>query len=127
MYLIGLTGGIGTGKSAVSSILYKRKFAIIDADLVARSGLHFIKIYPIFAFLVAEPGKRANKRIREEFGDEFFHNDGRLDREKLALVVFSDPEVGNVRKKLNKNYSEEEKVGCHHTPRNHQRNCLADH
>ena len=115
MYLIGLTGGIGTGKSAVSSILYKRKFAIIDADLVARSGLFFYQNIRYLFLLVAEPGKRASKRVREEFGDEFFHNDGSVDREKLALVVFSDPEVENVQK-ITQKFSEEEKVGCHYTP-----------
>ncbi|KAL7074386.1 hypothetical protein ACQ4LE_006299 [Meloidogyne hapla] len=84
LLLVGLTGGIGTGKSAVTNILRKKNYTVIDTDKIART--------------VVEPGKKAHKRIREEFGNEYFTNDGQLDRVKLGEKVFADSEM---RRKLN--------------------------
>ncbi|KAF7638761.1 hypothetical protein Mgra_00001842 [Meloidogyne graminicola] len=84
LLLIGLTGGIGTGKSSVTNILRKKKYAIIDTDKIARS--------------VVEPGRKAHKRIKEEFGSEFFNGNDQLDRVKLGVKVFADSEM---RRKLN--------------------------
>lgn len=75
MRIIGLTGGIGTGKSTVSSYLKSLGFDVIDADGIARE-------------LAGEPSVLAE--IRDFFGDEVFDDDGSLDRRKMAEIVFSD-------------------------------------
>ena len=72
MFLVGLTGGIATGKSAISKQLMKAGIEIIDADIIARE--------------VVEPGKKAWQEIRKEFGSQVFHQDESLDREKLGQV-----------------------------------------
>ncbi|CAK5056333.1 unnamed protein product [Meloidogyne enterolobii] len=84
LLLVGLTGGIGTGKSAVTNILRKKNYTVIDTDKIARA--------------VVEPGKKAHKRIKEEFGIEYFKDDDQLDRIKLGTKVFADSEM---RRKLN--------------------------
>jgi len=76
MILLGLTGGIASGKSTVSQIFAAAGAHIVDADLVARS--------------VVEPGKPAWKELQSRFGSEYFHADGRLDRKKMAELVFHD-------------------------------------
>jgi dephospho-CoA kinase len=75
--VIGLTGGIASGKTAVSDILAQRGAVILDTDLIARE--------------VVEPGQAAWKDIQTEFGAEMFLPDGRLDRERLGARVFADP------------------------------------
>ncbi|KAG0744158.1 hypothetical protein G6F57_002878 [Rhizopus arrhizus] len=85
MKLVGLTGGISTGKSTVSSMLVEQGIPIIDADKIARD--------------VVEPGRKANQLIRQHFGDQVFLSDGRIDRPKLGQIIFQDPEK---RKILNK-------------------------
>ncbi|ORZ17041.1 dephospho-CoA kinase [Absidia repens] len=77
MKLVGLTGGIASGKSTVSRLLQEQQIPIIDADKIARQ--------------VVEPGRRANRQIREHFGDEVFLPDGNLNRAKLGEIVFADP------------------------------------
>ncbi|KAI8081623.1 dephospho-CoA kinase [Halteromyces radiatus] len=77
MKLVGLTGGIASGKSTVSKLLQEQHIPIIDADKIARQ--------------VVEPGRWANKLIRKHFGDEVFLPDGNLNRAKLGEVVFADP------------------------------------
>ena len=72
MFLVGLTGGIATGKSTVSKQLTDAGIEIIDADIIARQ--------------VVEPGKKAWKEIRREFGSQVFLDDETLDREKLGQV-----------------------------------------
>jgi dephospho-CoA kinase len=76
---IGLTGGIGSGKSTVSALLAARGAVIIDADLIARE--------------VVEPGTPGLARIVEAFGDGVLAADGSLDRAALAAVVFADPDA----------------------------------
>lgn len=77
MITVGLTGGIGSGKSAVSGLLAARGAVIVDADLIARE--------------VVEPGTVGLARIRSEFGNEVLRPDGSLDRALLGRRVFSDP------------------------------------
>ncbi|KAF8065334.1 dephospho-CoA kinase-domain-containing protein [Lyophyllum atratum] len=84
MLVIGLTGGIATGKSTVSRILKDKKIPVVDADVLARQ--------------VVEPGTTGLKKIVKEFGSEILLPDGTLDRKKLGTVVFNDEEK---RKKLN--------------------------
>jgi dephospho-CoA kinase len=76
--LVGLTGGIATGKSTVSTMLRGLGGEIIDADLLARQ--------------VVEPGQPAWREIVEEFGRDVLSSDGTLDRKKLGAIVFADPE-----------------------------------
>jgi dephospho-CoA kinase len=76
--LVGLTGGIATGKSTVSSMLRALGAEIIDADLLARE--------------VVEPGRPAWHEIVAEFGHDVVSPDRTLDRKKLGAVVFTNPE-----------------------------------
>lgn len=86
MYLVGLTGGIATGKSTVANILQKElNVPVLDADLIARE--------------IVEPGRPAWKQIKETFGDEVFNDDGTLNREQLGNIIFADVDK---RKLLNK-------------------------
>lgn len=77
MYRIGLTGGVGCGKSTVSSYMASLGLPIIDGDKLAREAVR--------------PGSGAMEEIRRAFGDVFLP-DGNLDRAKVASVVFSDEE-----------------------------------
>lgn len=74
--LVGLTGGIATGKSTVTEIFRRLGCVIIDADQLARE--------------VVEPGEPALSRIVEEFGRAVLRPDGTLDRKALGTVVFGD-------------------------------------
>ena len=78
MLKVGLTGGIASGKSTVSRSFARLGAQILDADEVARE--------------VVLPGKPAWTKLREAFGSEFFHADGRLNRSKLRQLIFADPE-----------------------------------
>ncbi|MEU8144159.1 dephospho-CoA kinase [Nonomuraea sp. NPDC048901] len=78
MLKIGLTGGIGSGKSEVSKRLAARGAVVIDADKIARE--------------VVEPGTPGLARVVAVFGDEVLHPDGSLNREKLGAIVFADPD-----------------------------------
>ncbi|MBI1846541.1 MAG: dephospho-CoA kinase [Candidatus Rokubacteria bacterium] len=75
--LVGLTGGIATGKSTVSALFRALGAEIIDADQLARE--------------VVEPGEPASRDIVEEFGRAVLQPDGRLDRKALGAIVFADP------------------------------------
>ena len=77
MLTVGLTGGIGSGKSQVSRRLRDLGAVIIDADAVARE--------------VVEPGTPGHAAVVEEFGDGVLRPDGTLDREGLGRIVFGDP------------------------------------
>lgn len=83
MKLIGLTGGIASGKSTVAAILKRLGAAIVDADALARE--------------VVEPGRDAWKNIVETFGAEVLQADRTLDRQKLRATIFNNPAA---RKKL---------------------------
>jgi len=76
--LVGLTGGIATGKSTVSALLRQLGCEIIDADLLARE--------------VVEPGQPALTQIVTEFGRDVVTATGELDRKKLGAIVFANPE-----------------------------------
>jgi dephospho-CoA kinase len=77
MLKIGLTGGIGCGKSTVARIFEQLKTPVIDADEIAHQ-------------LVAI-GQPALAQIQQDFGTRVFKPDGSLDRKKLSEIVFSDP------------------------------------
>lgn len=77
MLRIGLTGGIGSGKSTVSALLARRGAVIIDSDRIARE--------------VVEPGTPGLAAVVEAFGPQVLTADGALDRPALAAVVFADP------------------------------------
>lgn len=76
--LIGITGGIGSGKSAVTRDLRKRGYFVVCADETSRE--------------VVSPGEPGAKALLAEFGESFFLQDGTLDRKKLAAYVFGHPE-----------------------------------
>jgi dephospho-CoA kinase len=77
--LLGLTGGIGSGKSTVSSLLAERGAVIIDADAITRE--------------LQSTGAPLLKVLAERFGDSIISSDGSLDRAALAAIAFSDPEA----------------------------------
>ncbi len=77
-FVVGLTGGVGSGKSAVSDRFAERGVTIVDADLAAR--------------VVVEPGCPALEQICERHGQGILHPDGTLDRKALREVVFADEE-----------------------------------
>jgi dephospho-CoA kinase len=81
--LVGLTGGIASGKSAVAAILRRLGAAIINADDLSREVVH--------------PGQDAWKEIIDAFSPNILHEDKTLDRRKLRQIVFENPEA---RKKL---------------------------
>ncbi|MEQ9163460.1 MAG: dephospho-CoA kinase, partial [Ilumatobacter fluminis] len=76
MLLVGLTGGIGAGKSTVSAILAEHGAVIVDADQIARD--------------LQSPGSPVLDRMAERFGDQIIRSDGSLDRAAVAAVVFGD-------------------------------------
>lgn len=78
MKLVGLTGGIGTGKSTVSGIFSELGATVVDADEAARA--------------VVEPGTEGLRQVIAEFGPGLLRPDGSLDRARLAAIVFSAPE-----------------------------------
>src|SRR5215207_4696729 len=78
MLIVGLTGGIGSGKSTVARLLAERGAEIIDVDAVGRA--------------VIAPGGRAEAAVVAEFGDGIVADDRSIDRRALARVVFEHPE-----------------------------------
>jgi dephospho-CoA kinase len=74
--VVGITGGIGSGKSAVTDLFEQRGITVVDADRVAR--------------LVVEPGKPALQAIADHFGAGMLQANGSLDRAALRSRVFSD-------------------------------------
>ena len=77
-FIIGLTGGIGCGKTTVSDIFSKLGAGIVDADVVARE--------------VVEPGTSALASIKKKFGDDIINPDSFLNRQALRTIVFSNSE-----------------------------------
>ena len=80
-FVVVLTGGIASGKTAVSDLFAQRGVPVIDTDQIARE--------------IVEPGRPALKRIAEAFGQEFLGADGRLDRKKMRNAIFSSPQQKN--------------------------------
>ncbi|MEU4012533.1 dephospho-CoA kinase [Streptomyces pseudogriseolus] len=78
MLTVGLTGGIGAGKSEVSRLLVECGAVLIDADRIARE--------------VVEPGTPGLAAVVQAFGEEILAEDGSLDRPRLGALVFGDPE-----------------------------------
>lgn len=77
MRIIGLTGGIASGKTSVAALLERLGAAVVDADLLARE--------------VVEPGEPALSAIAAAFGEGVLKEDGTLDRAALGEIVFGDP------------------------------------
>jgi dephospho-CoA kinase len=75
--LVGLTGGIGSGKSTVARMLEERGAVVFDADVLARE--------------VVEPGTPGHAAVIDRFGANVLAPGGELDREALASIVFADP------------------------------------
>ncbi|MEU4203824.1 dephospho-CoA kinase [Streptomyces sp. NPDC045456] len=78
MVKVGLTGGIGAGKSEVSRMLASYGAVIVDADKIARE--------------VVEPGTPGLAAVTAEFGEDVLSADGTLDRPRLGAIVFADPQ-----------------------------------
>ena len=106
MKRIGITGGIGSGKSELTSYLRGKGWAVIDADEVSREA--------------SVPGEPAMLRLREDIGDGVFNEDGTLDRQKLAGIIFSDPIVlmavneifhSDIRERIDAQARERERAG----------------
>jgi dephospho-CoA kinase len=79
VYLVAVTGGIGSGKSTVTARFAERGCPVIDADRVARE--------------VVEPGEPALAELAERFGDGVIRPDGSLDRAAVAAIVFADDDA----------------------------------
>ena len=82
MFVVGITGGIGSGKSAVTDHLETLRITVVDADKVAR--------------VVVEPGTPGLAAIAEHFGEDILLADGRLDRAALRNIVFDNPDERKV-------------------------------
>ena len=76
--VIGLTGGIATGKSTVSKLLSEYGFKIVDADIASRKAV--------------EKGSTALEQIKETFGDEAITSDGEMNRQYIGELIFNHPE-----------------------------------
>jgi dephospho-CoA kinase len=76
MIILGITGGVGMGKSTTASVLIERGLPVVDTDELARE--------------LVEPGQPALAEIRAAFGDEIIDPEGRLRRDQLAVAVFTD-------------------------------------
>ncbi len=86
MFSVGLTGGIGCGKTLVSDYFSKLGAHIIDTDIISRE--------------LVKPDTKALKRIITEFGDDFLQKDGHLNRKKLQKHIFENPEAKTFLEKL---------------------------
>ena len=76
--IIGLTGGIGSGKSVVGNFFNELGIDVIDADLISRN--------------ILDTNKKAKKLFRKSFGNEFIDKKGNVNREKLRITIFDDKE-----------------------------------
>lgn len=79
MITVGLTGGIGSGKSTVAALLAREGFAVVDADQIARQ--------------IMEPGSPVLGQVAREFGEDIVRDDASLDRAKLAQRAFGTEEA----------------------------------
>lgn len=78
-FSVGLTGGIGSGKTTVANFFADLGVSVIDTDQIAHS--------------LTAPGGLAINAIRDEFGEDFIDHDGAMDRQKMRAYVFSDPDA----------------------------------
>ena len=78
MFVVGLTGGIGSGKTAASDRFADLGIKVVDADIASR--------------VVVEPGRPALDHIRDHFGDDMILPDGNMDRAKMREKVFANPD-----------------------------------
>jgi dephospho-CoA kinase len=78
-YRLGLTGGIGSGKSTVASLLAEQGAGVMDADAISRAS--------------TAPGGAAISLIQAQFGQHFISPDGALDRERMRQHIFEDPKA----------------------------------
>ncbi len=78
MHVVGLTGGIGSGKSTIAAMLREQELPVVDADLLGHEAY--------------EPGTGAHRRLLETFGEDLRGPDGRIDRRKLGGIVFGKPD-----------------------------------
>lgn len=92
-YILGLTGGIASGKSTVSALFKERGIPVVDADYGAR--------------VVVEPGKPAFDTIVETFGEEVLLEDGSLNRQVLGQMIFKDKEKREMLNQCVKGYIRE--------------------
>ena len=76
-YILGLTGGIGSGKTTVANLFAELGIELVDADLIARE--------------IVQPGEPALQQIVEHFGATILQTDGSLDRAKLRQIIFATP------------------------------------
>ena len=86
MFVLGITGGIGSGKTAVTDIFSELNIDVIDADIASRKAV--------------EKGSSSFKEIEDHFGSEIILNDGNLDRQKLREVIFDKEEEKDWLEKL---------------------------
>ncbi|EGF16052.1 dephospho-CoA kinase [Streptococcus sanguinis] len=77
--IIGITGGIASGKSTVTEVLRQQGYQVIDADQVVHK--------------LQEPGERLYQALLSTFGSSILQEDGRLDRPKLGAMIFGNPEL----------------------------------
>ncbi|EGP0011956.1 dephospho-CoA kinase [Enterococcus faecium] len=77
-FVLGLTGGIATGKSTAAKVFQSHRFPLIDGDVIARETV--------------EPGTLALRKVVSVFGQEILQSDGQLDRGKLGMIVFPSKE-----------------------------------
>lgn len=80
-YILGLTGGIASGKSTVSNTFKELDVPVVDADEVSRE--------------VVLPGTKGLKQVKEAFGEVIVNEDGGLDRKQLGTIIFNSPEKRN--------------------------------
>jgi dephospho-CoA kinase len=78
-FIVVLTGGIASGKTAASNYFAQLGVPVVDTDVIAHQ--------------IVEPGQPALNRIRLQFGESFVTSEGRLDRRKMRDAIFSDPEL----------------------------------
>jgi len=77
-FVVGLTGGIGSGKSVVAELFARRGITVVDTDVIAHE--------------LTAPGGGAIEAIRESFGSDFITQEGALDRARMRVLVFGDPQ-----------------------------------
>ena len=94
MFILGITGPTGAGKTTVSKIFKKNGIKVVDGDILARE--------------IVEVGKPALKELKEALGEEIINDDGTLNRKKTATIAFSDPKKLATLNRITHHYIKEE-------------------